>query len=177
MSNNLTTNVDVLVYMIKHQNYYKTIIEACNNAGSYPPNNKLFYFTFLNLKTGERAKLSAYQMLYAIRRMYLYRNKIEFYNDPIVKQYIQAYANQYEIFKMNEKVYRSFRRAYDEAYYYSRVYDQIQSILRYRNLGLQGYFIFNVPHNLFPMVPPNQIKNVYSKNEIILLYQSIIEIR
>ena len=177
MSVKLTTNLDVLVYMIRHQNYYKTIIEACNNAGSYPPNNKLFYFTFVNLRTGQRAKLSAYQILYAVRRMYLYQNQIEFYNDPIVKQYIQAYANQYEIFRMNNKVYRAFRRAYEEAYYYTRVYDQIQLILRYRNLGLIGYFIFNVPRHLFPMVPIDQIRKEYSKSEILLLYQSIIEIR
>lgn len=177
MSQNITTNLDVLIFFIKHQNYYKTIIEACNNAGSYPPNNKLYYFTFANLENKQRYKLSAYQILYAIRRMYLYQNEKQYYSDPIVRQYIQAYQGQYNIFLKNKYVYQSFRKAYVQAYYYSRIYNQIQNILKYKNLGLQGNFIFNVPHYLFPHVPHDQLIKTYSKQEILTLYQSIIEIR
>jgi hypothetical protein len=172
----LNNNIGILIFLFKHQNYFKSIINACNRAGTYLPENKLFYFTFGNLNNHHRYTLSQYQIIYSIRQMYLYKNKVQFYNDPIVKQYIQAYQGNYYNYLRNKHIYMEFRRAYEMAYFYSRLYNQIQNTLKYKNTGLNNDFIFTVPLKLFPHVNNNEITKKYSLNYIINLYQSVIEL-
>jgi hypothetical protein len=39
----INTNLEALDFLISHQIYFRNIIVAVNNAGSYVPQNKLFF--------------------------------------------------------------------------------------------------------------------------------------
>jgi hypothetical protein len=173
MTNTLKTNYDVLVYMIKRQKYYTSLIVASNNnAGSFIENNKLYFFDFYNMENHQKYTLTAYEILYSIKGMYLYTPE-QYNTSSLVKQNYQVFGGKYNEFKMNESVYKAYHKAYQEALYYGDVYTNIQNSIYYKNMGLEGCFIFTVPKHLFPGVPEGEIKKAYSNQQIFNIYHSL----
>lgn len=170
---NITTNLEALTFLIKHQIYFKNMLIAVNNTGSYIPNNKLYFYTFYDLTTKKKYNLSSYEILYAKRSMYLYKNEEEFYNDPIVKDYIQAYLGKYDVLKSKNYVYIAFNIYYKMALYYSSVLSFIFNSITYKNSAKTGNFIFNVNKKFFPYVKNNQLEKQYSNKEIYFIYRSL----
>ncbi len=172
---NFKTNLEVLIYMIKRQQYYtQIIIAANNNAGSYMKNNKLYFFDFYDINTRQKYLLTAYEIIYSIKGMYNY-TKEQYNTSSLTLQNYQVFGGKFEQFKSKESVYRAFHKAYEEASYYGGVYTNIQNSLYYKNLGLDGCFIFNVPKHLFPNVPQEQIKKAYSNQQIFNIYHSLAQ--
>lgn len=172
-SSDLTTNVAVLIYMIKRQEYYTNIVVAANNnAGSYINNNKLYFYEFYDQETHRKYQLTAYEILYSIKSMYLYSRE-QYDTSSLTTQNFQVFGGKYDQFKANEYVYKAFNTAYQEALYYGDVYTKIQNSLYYKNMGLEGCFIFTVPKHLFPNVPESQIKKAYSNQQIFNIYHSL----
>lgn len=172
-TDNLKTNLEVLIYMIKRQQYYtQIIIAANNNAGSFIKNNKLYFFEFYDIDTHQKHSLTAYEILYSIKKMYLYT--IEQYNtSSLTLQNYQVFGKKYEQFKAKENVYRAFNKLYEEASYYGGVYTNIQNSMYYKNMGLDGCFMFTVPKHLFTSVPQEQIKKAYTNQQIFNIYHSL----
>jgi hypothetical protein len=172
-SQDLKTNVAVLIYMIKRQEYYKNIVVAANNnAGSYIHNNKLYFFEFYDQETRRKYQLTAYEILYSIKAMYRY-DQCQYDTCSLTLQNYQVFGGKYEQFKEKESIYRAFRQAYQEGLYYGDVYTQIQNSIYYKNTGLEGCFFFTVPSHLFPNVPQNEIKKAYSNQQIFNIYHSL----
>ncbi len=169
----LKTNISVLIYLIKRQEYYtQIIIAANNNAGSYMKNNKLYFFEFLNLEDQKKYQLTAYEILYSINAMYNY--DIRQYNESsLVCQNYQVFGGKFFEFKSKKNIYEAFYRAYLEASFYGDVYTRIQNSIYYKNAGLDGCFIFTVPKSLFPNVSGDQIKKAYSNQQIYTIYKSL----
>ena len=170
---NITTNLEALNFLIKKQIYFKNIITAVDNAGSYVPNNKLYFYTFYDLVTKQKYKLSAYEIFYAKRQMFSYKNKEEFYSDPIVKQYIQAYANKYETLVQNNYIYIAFYTYYQMGLYYSSVLSNIFNSITYKNIGKTGNFEFFALPKYFPNIPYNENKKKYSNQEAYFIYKRL----
>ncbi len=168
----IKTNLQALIYLMQRQTFYSTIIKAVNEAGSFALNNKLFFFGYNDRITKRKYTLSAYEIFYAKRRMFLYTTPEIFYDDPIVQKFIQAYAGKFEVLQQNNDVYRNFYNDYQEALYYSRVFGNIDSALWYQNNALDGVFVFNVNPKFFPNVPPSQYKKAYSLKGIHAIYAS-----
>lgn len=173
MNSSLKTNIAVLIYMIKRQEYYtKLVVAANNNAGSYIHNNKLYFFEFYDQETNRRYQLTAYEILYSIKAMYLY-DQCQYDSCSLTLQNYQVFGGKYQQFKEKEYIYRAFRTAYQEGLYYGDVYTQIQNSIYYKNTGLEGCFFFTVPAHLFPSVPQNEIKKAYSNQQIFNIYHSL----
>lgn len=169
----ITTNLQALRFLISKQQYFKNIIEAVDNAGSYVPNNKLYFFTFYDLVTKKRYKMSAYEIFYAKRRMFGYTTPKEFYNDPIVQQYIQAYANKFEVLQNNNYIYIAFYTYYQMALYYSSVLSYIFNSITYKNIGKQGNFEFTAVKKYFPNIPVEERTKKYTNQEAYFIYKSL----
>lgn len=170
---NLTTNLSVLIFMIKRQEYYTNLIVAANNnAGSYIKNNKLYFFEFYDMNTHRKYQLTAYEILYSIKAMYLYTPE-QYETSSLVTQNYQVFGGRYEQFKSRESIYQAFYNAYQEALYYGDVYTKIQNSIYYKNTGLEGVFIFQVPKHLFPKVPENEVKKAYTNQQIYNIYSSL----
>lgn len=169
----LKTNLEVLIYMIKRQEYYTNIIVAANNnAGSYIKNNKLYFFEFYDMETKQKYQLTAYEILYAIKGMYLYTHR-QYSDCSLVTENFQVFGGKYNQFKQKANIYYAFHKTYLEANYYGGVYTNIQNAIYYKNSGLQGNFIFNVPRDLFPNVPEDQVKKAYTNDQIYRIYASL----
>ena len=170
---NIRTNKEALIFLIKHQIFFKNIVVAANNAGAYIENNKLFFFVFYDPVTKRKYNLSAYEILYCRRRMYLYKDKEQFYSDPIVQQYIQAYMGKYETLVQNNYVYIAFYTYYQMGLYYSQVLAYIFNSITYKNTAKTGDFIFTVLPKFFPHVPENELRKKYTNSEIYVIYKSL----
>ncbi len=169
----LSTNLSVLIYMIKRQKYYTQIIEAANNnAGGFIHNNKIYFFTFYDMETHRNYQLTGYEILYSIKAMYLYTPE-QYNTSSLTTQNFQVFGGKYDEFKQRESVYRAFHKAYLEALYYGDVYTQIQNAFYYKNTGLEGCFFFKVPISLFPNVPQNEVNKAYSYPQIYQIYSSL----
>lgn len=169
----ITTNLQALRFLIMRQMYFKNIIEAVDNAGAYVPNNKLYFFTFYDLVTKKRYKMSAYEIFYAKRRMFGYTTDKEFYSDPIVKQYIQAYAGKFQVLQKNNYIYIAFYTYYQIALYYSGVLSHIFNSITYKNIGKQGDFEFTALPRFFPNIPYNDVTKKYTNQEAYFIYKSL----
>ncbi len=168
-----TSNIQVLIYMIKRQQYYTSLIVAANNnAGSYINNNKLYFFDFYDPETGQKYLLTAYEILYSINGMYLYTLQ-QYNSSSLVNQNYQVFGGKYDQFKEKEYIYRAFHREYQLALYYGDVYTNIQNSIYYKNMGLEGCFFFKVPIQFFPNVLPDEIKKAYSNQQIFNIYHSL----
>ena len=170
---NIKTNLQALIFLIKHQIFFANIITAVNNAGAYIPNNKLFFYTFYDPVTKQRYTLSAYEILYSKRQMFLYNTPEKFYNDSIVKQYIQAYMGKYETLKKNNYVYMAFYTYYTMALYYSSVLSYIFNSITYKNTAKYGDLVFEAYPRFFPHIENNQIKKKYTNEVTYLIYKSL----
>jgi hypothetical protein len=147
-------------------------VAANNNAGGYINNNKLYFFDFYDRETNRKYLFTAYEILYSIKSMYLY-TKEQYDTSSLTTQNFQVFGGKYEDFKSRESIYKSFNTAYQEALYYGDVYTNIQNSIYYKNMGLDGCFIFTVPRHLFPNVPENEIKKAYSNQQIFNIYHSL----
>jgi len=65
----ITTNVEALIYMIFRENYYKKIINATDLAGKYNADNKRYYFSFYDFINKKKTKLNS-------REIWLAKNQI-----------------------------------------------------------------------------------------------------
>jgi hypothetical protein len=169
----INTNLEALEFLISYQIYFRNIIVAVNNAGSYVPENKLYFYTFYDLVTKKKYSLSAYEIFYAKRRMFLYTTEAEYYSDPIVKQYIQAYENKFEILQNNNYIYVAFYTYYQMALYYSSVLSNIFNSITYKNIGKISNFEFIALSKYFPNIPVQDIKKKYSNQEIYFIYKKL----
>lgn len=171
--NDITTNINVLVYFILRQNYYNTIIDAVSNAGKYVNENKLYYYTFLDPNTKQKYRLDAYQIIYSVRHMYL-ENRVTYNTDTATIHFPQSFVGYYNILKQNAAIYESFNTEYKMAVYYNQLYDKIQYMFKCKNQGLDNIFIFNVPILWFNSIPQNEITKSYSVNSICQLYSNLL---
>ena len=172
----LTTNREVLTYVIANQTYYTTLLTNVNDAGVYVENNKLFFYTYVDSQTKRRYTVNAYEILYMKRRMFLYTTPEQFYGDPIVQKYIQAYQNKFELLQENNEMYEQFYLDYQRALFYSGIYGSIQSSITYKKIGLEGQFAFQVNPVLFPSILPSEIKKIYTNNEIYRIYSLVLNV-
>ncbi len=168
-----TTNIQVLIYMIKRQQYYTSLIVAANNnAGSYIHNNKLYFFDFYDPENGQKYLLTAYEILYSIKGMYNYSRE-QYDTSSLTLQNYQVFGGKFDQFKQNESVYKAFNREYQLALIYGDVYTNIQNSIYYKNTGLEGCFFFKVPTQFFPNVTSDQVKKAYSNQQIFNIYHSL----
>ena len=65
----ITTNVEALIYMIFRENYYKKIVNATDLAGKYNAENKRYYFNFYDFVNKTNTKLNS-------REIWLAKNQI-----------------------------------------------------------------------------------------------------
>jgi len=170
----LTTNLEVLRYMIANQTYYTNILVNVNQAGEFIENNKLFFYTYVDSTNRKKYSLNAYEILYMKRRMFLYKTEVEFYNDPIVQKYIQAYYNKFNILQDNNEMYQQFYLDYQRALFYSGTYGAINNSIYYKKIGLQGNFTFQVNPLLFHSIEQSEIKKIYTNEEIYRIYSYIV---
>lgn len=82
----ITSNLDGLIYMIKKESYYSKIMNAVELAGKYKQENKRYYFNFHNLENNSNYKLDANDIILAKKQINdwdKYKNNVKYklYND------------------------------------------------------------------------------------------------
>ena len=173
-ASNVTTNLEALIFILKLKQYFNGIQTSSYLAGQYLDSGKLYFFTFVDLNTWKRYNLSAYEIMYSLRQMYLYNTPEAFYNDSFVRGHMSAYMNRYEILKEKNYVYQQYYYYYQFSIYASIVYKNVALSLYYKSLGDKYAMVFKVLQKFFPNVPENQIKKAYSNLEIYELYRYIL---
>ena len=89
--NSINNNIDGLVYLIKKEKYYSTILNATELAGKFKQENKRYYFIFRDLSNNTTHKLTADDIILAKKQI----NNWDKYKDDVkYKLYNDGYNNK-----------------------------------------------------------------------------------
>ena len=135
----VNTNLDALVYLLQRNRYYKKLSEAVELAGKYKKNNKVYFYTFHDLKTNRKYRLNGNEIIYAIRGINI---------NPTSE---------------NNTIFINFFIAYQEAKFLSHVLNKIEQLRRDVQTGkirtlttpytkCECKYYFKIPNHLFPKV-------------------------
>lgn len=225
-ANQITTNLDALIYMFIREKYYIKIFKAVENAGKYNKENKRYYFNFRDLSNNTSTKLNSREIWLAKNgittepklkcdieyRLYQDRlvnnivnqNKYQvlkcdagynFLSDNGFRDYLKRNIYYYtyprenlfecnscdyrntvdpiEVFNQRSKVYKSFHDIYIEACNFSRIINKVNQI-KYTALQAKvNNFISVIPKTMFPNLPGNERRKLYSGKKILQIYNTV----
>ena len=69
-ADNITNNLEAVIYLLLKGDYYKKILEADIKAAEYLQNNKLYYFYFYDFETQRNYRLSSHDIVLSKNRIF-----------------------------------------------------------------------------------------------------------
>ena len=69
-ADNITNNLDAVIYLLLKGDYYKKILDADVKAAEYLQNNKLYYFYFYDFETKRNYRLSSHDIVLSKNRIF-----------------------------------------------------------------------------------------------------------
>lgn len=162
----VNTNKKALIYLLQRNRYYKKLSEAVELAGKYKKNNKVYFFSFHDLKTGKKHILNGDEIIYAVKGLNLIQSdKICVPKELLLYKITKKDKEEYKQYlRINRIVFINFYYAYQEAKFLSHVLNKIEQLrrdvqtgkirtLKYPNTNCECKYYFKIPKNLYSRFP------------------------